>query len=59
MDWIINTRLLSNPMNWVSIGVMLILVLVAYIAIRSRVAASSTVAVESPDNPAAALAPEK
>lgn len=59
MDFLINTRLLSNPMNWFSIGAMLLLVLAAFIAIRSHWASSSTVAVESPDNPAAAFAPEQ
>jgi hypothetical protein len=59
MDWIINTALLRNPMNWFSIGVMLLLVLVTFIAIRSHWASASTVAVDTPDNPGAAYAPEK
>lgn len=59
MDFLINTRLLGNPMNWFSIGVMLLLVFVAFIAIRSHWNASSTVAVDSPDNPATAFASEK
>lgn len=60
MDWIVNTRLLANPMNWFSIGAMLLLVLVTFIAIRSHWTSSTTATpVESPDNPAAAFAPEK
>jgi hypothetical protein len=59
MDFIVNTRLLANYMNWFSIGAMLLLVFVAYTAIRSHCMANSTVAVDSPDNPAAAFAPEK
>jgi hypothetical protein len=46
-------------MNWFSIGAMLLLVLFAFIAIRSHWSSFSTQAVESPDNPAAAYAPEK
>jgi hypothetical protein len=59
MDRIINIPLLSNPMNWLSISVMLLLVTVTFIAIRSHWAASSTMAVELPDNPAAAFTEEK
>lgn len=59
MDRIINIPLLSNPMNWLSISAMLLLVTVTFIAIRSHWMASSTMAVELPDNPAAAFTEEK
>lgn len=59
MNWIINTRLLANPMNWFSIAAMLLLVLAVFIAVRSHWGASFNMAVETPDNPATAFAPEK
>lgn len=59
MEYVINTRLLANPMNWFSIAAMLLLVFFIFIAIRSHWKASETVAVESPDNPATAFAMEK
>lgn len=54
MDWIVNTRLLSNPLNWLSIGAMLLLVVFAAIAIYSHFIASTMDA----DNSAAVLAKE-
>lgn len=40
MNKYINTAILANPWNWISIGVMAAILLVAGFAIYSRVAAS-------------------
>jgi hypothetical protein len=59
MEYVINTRLLGNPMNWFSIAAMLLLVFAIFLAVRSHWKASGNVAVENPDNPATAFAQEK
>ncbi len=57
MNWIVNTRLLANPLNWFSIGVMLLLVAFGAMAIYSRYHSSTTSAPDS-DGPAVELAKE-
>lgn len=58
MDWIVNTRLLSNPMNWFSIAAMLVLTGLMAVAIHSRIRATSSIAADLPDNAAAEMAKE-
>lgn len=57
MDWLVNTTMLRNPANWFSIGAMLLIVFVGYLAIRSHLKAS-TMSAPSSDGPAVELVKE-
>lgn len=57
MNWLINTRLLSNPVNWLTIGAMLLLVAFGALAIYSRFH-STKVSAPSSDGPAVEYAKE-
>lgn len=58
MDYFINTRLLSNPLNWLSIGAMLLIIAACAIAVMTRVYHNNIASIVPDDGTSMNIQPE-
>lgn len=49
MDYIINTRLLTNPLNWITVGTIAALTLMAILAVSSHAGSGAPTASLQPE----------